>query len=164
MWESLKSFYELQGEIEIANATAQLSTIIMGEVEDLVVYVRRLQDLHSLLDRLGKAVSPNKQAINLLNSLNTRYFGMIHIIQTWEQTAPHLYNFHNILSWLQQKEVRTQITARKRGETIATVSHDGVKPNSTHNTQLLTHSHSHGHLAKTHLTKYSLKKIVKTTP
>ena len=116
MWESLKSFYELQGDIEIANAHAQLSAIIMGETEEIAVYVRRLQDLHSLLDRLKEPVSAAKQATNLLNSLNTRYFGMIDIIQTWSQTAPHLYTVQNILSTLQQKEVRTQINARKRGD------------------------------------------------
>ena len=36
----------------------------------------KLTDLH-------EPVSPAKQATNLFNSLNTRYFGMIDIIQTW---------------------------------------------------------------------------------
>ena len=117
MWTALKTFYELQGDIEVANANAQLSAIVMGETEDIAVYVRRLQEIHSLLDRLHEPVSPAKQATNLLNSLNTRYFGMIDIIQTWSLTAPHLYNVQSILSTLQQKEVRTQINARKRGET-----------------------------------------------
>ena len=113
MWTALKTFYELQGDIEVADAQAQLSTIVMGESEEIAVYVRRLQEIHSLLDRLGEPVSPAKQATNLLNSLNTRYFGMIDIIQTWSLTAPHLYNVASILSTLQQKEVRTQINARK---------------------------------------------------
>ena len=52
----------------------------MGETLDIAVYVRRLQEIHSLLDRLHEPVSPVKQATNLLNSLNTRYFGMIDII------------------------------------------------------------------------------------
>ena len=120
MWTALKTFYELQGDIEVANAQAQLSAIVMGESEDIAVYVRRLQEIHSLLDRLHEPVSPAKQATNLLNSLNTRYFGMIDIIQTWSLTAPHLYNVPSILSTLQQKEVRTQINARKRGETPET--------------------------------------------
>ena len=42
MWVALKSFYELQGEIEVANASAQLSAIIMAEAEDITLYVRRL--------------------------------------------------------------------------------------------------------------------------
>ena len=82
MWENLKSFYELQGEIEVANAQAQLSGIIMTESESLVVYVRRLQDLHDLLARLEEPVPPTKQATNLLNSLNSRYSSMVETIQT----------------------------------------------------------------------------------
>ena len=77
MWEALSSFYELQGEIEIANAQAQLSAIIMTESEPISAYVRRLQDLHSLLDRLGESVPATKQATYLLNSLNTRYAPMV---------------------------------------------------------------------------------------
>ena len=73
MWNSLKNFYELQGEIEITNATAQLSAIIMTIAEDITTYVRRLQELHNLLGGLGEAVAPTKQATNLLNSLNTKY-------------------------------------------------------------------------------------------
>ena len=118
MWQSLKTYYELQGDIEVANAQAQLSAIVMEETEEIAVYVRRLQEIHSLLDRLHKPVSAAKQATNLPNSLNTRYFGMIDIIQTWSMTAPHLYKVQSILSTLQQKEVRTQINARKRGETL----------------------------------------------
>ena len=57
MWESLKSFYELQGEIEIANATAQLSAIIMGEAEDLAVYV-------FWTDWVSRSRRPNKQRIS----------------------------------------------------------------------------------------------------
>lgn len=118
MWESLRSFYELQGEIEIANAQAQLSAIIMTESEPITAYVRRLQDLHSLLDRLGESVPATKQATNLLNSLNTRYAPMVDNIQTWSQTAPHLYTVQNILSTLLQKDVREEINARKRGEPL----------------------------------------------
>lgn len=118
MWNSLKNFYELQGEIEIANATAQLSAIIMTEAEDITTYVRRLQELHSLLDRLGEAVAPTKQATNLLNSLNTKYSPMVKTIQTWSQTAPQLYNVPNILSTLVQEDVREEINARKRGEPL----------------------------------------------
>ena len=109
MWESLRSFYELQGEIEIANAQAQLSAIIMTESEPISAYVRRLQELHSLLDRLGESVPATKQATNLLNSLNTRYAPMVDNIQTWSQTAPHLYTVQNILSTLLQKDVRVEI-------------------------------------------------------
>ena len=101
----------------MANAQAQLSAIVMGESEEIAVYVRRLQEIHSLLDRPHEPVSPAKQATNPLNSLYTRYFGMIDIIQTWSLTTPHLYNVPSILSTLQQKEVRTQINARKRGDT-----------------------------------------------
>lgn len=61
MWNTLKSFYELQGEIEIANANAQVSAVIMGEAEDITVFVHRLQILHSLLDRLGESVPPMEQ-------------------------------------------------------------------------------------------------------
>ena len=75
----------------------------MGETKEIAVYVCRLQEIHNLLDRLNEPVSPAKQATNLLNSLNTQYFGMIDIIQTWSLTAPHLYNVQSILSTLQQK-------------------------------------------------------------
>ena len=118
MWDSLKSFYELQGEIEVSNATAQLSAIIMTESEDITVYVRRLQELHSLLDRLGEPVPITKQATNLLNSLNTKYSPMVKTIQTWSQTAPQLYNIPTILSTLVQEDVREEINARKRGDNV----------------------------------------------
>ena len=118
MWNSLSSFYELQGEIEISNATPQLSAIVMAEVEDITVYVRRLQELHSLLDRLGEPVATTKQATNLLNSLNSKYSPMVKTIQTWSQTAPQLYNIPTILSTLLQEDVREEINARKRGEPI----------------------------------------------
>ena len=112
MWESLKSFYELQGEIEVANAQAQLSAIIMTESESLAVYVRRLQDLHDLLARLEEPVPPTKQATNLLNSLNSRYSTMVETIQTWSQSAPQLYTVQNIVSTLLQRDVREEINAR----------------------------------------------------
>ena len=82
MWDSLKKFYSLQGEIEVANAQAQLSAIIMTEVESISVYVQRLQDLHGLLDRLEEPVSATKQATNLINSLNSKYSSMVETIQT----------------------------------------------------------------------------------
>ena len=72
MWDSLKSFCVLQGEIEVSNATTQLSAIIMNEIEDITVHVRRLQELHSLLDRVGEPVPITKQATNLINSLNSK--------------------------------------------------------------------------------------------
>ena len=100
MWMNLKSFYELQGDIEVANAQAKLSAIVMGETEEIAVYVRRLQAIHDLLSRLNEPVSQAKQTTNLLNSLNTRYFGMIDIIQTWQMTVPQLYNVQSILSTL----------------------------------------------------------------
>ena len=118
MWNSLQTFYELQGEIEISNANAQLSAIVMAEAEEITVYVRRLQELHSLLDRLGEPVSTTKQATNLLNSLNSKYSPMVKNIQTWSQTAPQLYNIPSILSTLLQEDVREEINARKRGEPI----------------------------------------------
>ena len=57
MWNSSKAFYELQGEIEVVNATTQLSAIIWTKAEDIPTNVRRLQELHSLLDRQGEAVA-----------------------------------------------------------------------------------------------------------
>ena len=42
MWEALKTFYLVQGAIEIANTEALLSAIIHAEAEDLNVYVKRL--------------------------------------------------------------------------------------------------------------------------
>ena len=42
MWDALKDFYDIQGAIEIANAEAELTAIIMGEAEDLSDYVKRL--------------------------------------------------------------------------------------------------------------------------
>ena len=138
MWDSLKSFYELQGEIEVSNATAQLSAIIMTEAEDITVYVRRLQELHSLLDRLGEPVPPTKQATNLLNSLNSKYSPMVKTIQTWSQTAPQLYNIQSILSTLVQEDVREEINARKRGEPLIPAlgppqaHYGGVAPSNRH--------------------------------
>ena len=118
MWAALKSFYELQGEIEVANANAQLSAIIMAEAEDITLYVRRLQEIHSLLDRLGEPVPATKQATNFINSLNSHYSPMVKVVQTWAQTAPHLYTVQSILSTLVQEDVRETINARKRGEPL----------------------------------------------
>ena len=92
MWESLSTYFERKGDVEIANANALLSTIVMHEYEDLSVYVHCLQELHDLLESLGEPLSETKRASNLLNNLNTKYFAMIEIIQTWSATAPLLYN------------------------------------------------------------------------
>ena len=122
MWMALKTFYELQGDIEVANAHAQLSAIVMGESEEIDVYVRRLQEIHSLLDRLHEPVSPAKQATNLLNSLNTRYFGMIDvdaIVTSTQLNSLHLSNT--------QLKLRTQLLLRLRST----------------QTQTQTHSHTH---------------------
>ena len=121
MWEKLKSYYQLKGEVEIANANALLSAIVMSESEELSPYVQRLQDLHDLLERLGEPVTESKKASNLLNSLNSKYFPMIDIIQTWAVTAPNLYNVQTILSTLLQRDVRATINARKRGDSTQTV-------------------------------------------
>ena len=61
--QALKSFYDLQSEIEVSNAIA------ITEAEDIPVCRPSLQDLRSLLDRLGGAVPMTKQATNILNSL-----------------------------------------------------------------------------------------------
>ena len=90
MWEKLKSYYQLKGEVEIANANALLFAIVMSESEAISPYVQRLQDLHDLLERLGEPGTEAKRASNLLNSLNSKYFAMIDIIQTWAVTAPNL--------------------------------------------------------------------------
>ena len=63
--------------MEIANANALISAIVMNESEDLSVYVRYLHDLHDLLESLGRPLSEVKKASNLLNSLNTKYFAML---------------------------------------------------------------------------------------
>ena len=39
MWDALKTFYDLQGAIEIANAEVKLTAIIMGEGEDMSDYI-----------------------------------------------------------------------------------------------------------------------------
>ena len=122
MWESLSAYFELKGDVEIANAQALLSAIVMHESEDLSVYVQRLQELHDLLESLGEPISETTKASNLLNSLNTKYFAMIEIIQTWSATAPQLYNIQTILSALLQRDVRIQINARKRGDPAASTS------------------------------------------
>ena len=53
MWEALKTFYMVQGAIEIANTEALLSAIIQAEAKDLNVYVKRLQQIHHDLKNLG---------------------------------------------------------------------------------------------------------------
>ena len=80
MWESLLAYFQLKGDVGIANANALLSAIVMHESEDLSVYVQRLQDMHDLLSSLGETLTEAKKASNLLNSLNTKYFAMIEII------------------------------------------------------------------------------------
>ena len=67
----------VQGAIEIANTQALLSVVIQAEAEDLNAYVKRLQQIHQDLKNLGAPVTPMKQAINLLNSLNTHYSPMV---------------------------------------------------------------------------------------
>ena len=105
MWESLSAYFQLKGDVEIANANALLSAIVMHESEDLSVYVQRLQEVHKLLESLGEPLNETKKASNLLNNLNTKYFAMIEIIQTWSATAPQLYNVQTILSTLLQRDV-----------------------------------------------------------
>ena len=94
----------------------------MTKVEDITVYVRRLQDMHSLLDRMGEPMPITKQATNLLNFLNSKYSPMVKTILTWSQTAPQLHNIPSILSTLVQEDVREEIDARKRGDTV----HQGI--------------------------------------
>ena len=131
MWESLSAYFELKGDVEIANANALPSAIVLHESEDLSVYVQRLQELHDLLESLGELQSETKRASNLLNNLNTKYFAMIEIIQTWSATAPHLYNIQTILSTLLQRDVRIQINVRKRGESAMPTSVPHANYNGT---------------------------------
>ena len=91
MWEALKSFYDIQGAIEIANAEAKLTAIIMGEAEDVSDYATRLQELHDRLRHLGEPVSPATQTINFLNSLNTRYSARVESVMSWAVCAPTLF-------------------------------------------------------------------------
>ena len=42
MWESLKAFYQLKGDVEIANANALFFAIVMHESEEISPYVQRL--------------------------------------------------------------------------------------------------------------------------
>ena len=60
MWESLSAYFERKGDVEIANANALLSAIVMHEFEDISVYVQRLQELHDLLESLGEPLSETK--------------------------------------------------------------------------------------------------------
>ena len=80
MWDALKKYYNLQGEIEVANAQAQLSAILQTESEGITIYVRRLQELHSILHNLGEPVSETKRATTLIDSLNTHYRHMVRMI------------------------------------------------------------------------------------
>ena len=80
--------------------------------------MRLLQDIHEKLDTLGESVSQARQATNLINSLNSRYTPMIRTIQTWASTAPQLYTVQQILSTLQQDDVRDEVNSRKRGEPL----------------------------------------------
>lgn len=43
MWNSLRSYCELQGDIEVLNASAQMSAIITIKSQDTIVYARPLQ-------------------------------------------------------------------------------------------------------------------------
>ena len=115
MWEALKKFYMVQGAIEIANTEALLSAIIQTEAEDLNVYVKRLQQLHQDLKNLGAPVTPMKQAINLLNSLNTHYSPMVSTLMPWSESSPHLFTIPHIVSALLRDDVRKELNERKRG-------------------------------------------------
>ena len=117
MWDISREFYELQGSIEIANAQALLSGICQSEAENLTAFVRREE--HENLDTLGEPVSKERQATNLINSVDSRYTPMIRTIQTWASTAPQLYTVQQILSTLQQDDVREEVNMRKRGEPLS---------------------------------------------
>lgn len=71
MWISLKAFYESQGEVEVANCTPQRSAITMIEAEDITTYVRRLEELHSLLGKLSQPQS-KQQTCKTRSTLSTR--------------------------------------------------------------------------------------------
>ena len=62
---AFRVFRELKGDVEIANAQALLSAIVMHESEDLSVYVQRLQELHDLLESLGEPISETTKASNI---------------------------------------------------------------------------------------------------
>ena len=64
MWKSLSAYFQLKGDVELANANALLSAIVMYESEDLSVYVQRLQEMHDLLASLGETLSEAKKASN----------------------------------------------------------------------------------------------------
>ena len=123
-WDTLKSFYSLQCEIEIPNAMAQLSAIVQYKSEDLTIFVRRLPKIHGLLDRLGEPIPMTRQATNLLNSLNTKYSPMVKNIQTWGLTSPKLYNIPTIHCTFLQEDVREEINARKKGKPL--IDHHGA--------------------------------------
>ena len=105
------------------------SAIVMSESEAISPYVQRLQDLHDLLERLGEPVTEAKKASNLLNSLNSKYFAMIDIIQMWAITAPNLYNIQTILSTL----LGATSELRSMRENVAippTLCHNGAAENT----------------------------------
>ena len=116
MWEALESHYVLQGDIEIANAIARLSAIIMYEAEELPIYVLRLQALNEELDALGKPLTPSEQATSLLNSLNSRDKLLVGSVMLWASTAPSHYTSPRIVSALLRNTVREEINERKRGQ------------------------------------------------
>ena len=115
MWDALKTFYDIQGAIEIANAEAELTAIIMGEAEDLSDYVKRLQELHDRLGHLGKPVKPAKQTINFLNSLNTRYSARVESVMSWAVSAQTLFTIPQTVSTLSAGDRREVFNDRKRG-------------------------------------------------
>ena len=129
MWDALVKVYAKRGEIEIANANAQLSAIVMGESEDLTDFVKRLQVLHMKLEQLGEPVSATKQASNLLNCLSTRYSGVVRNIQSWSLICPSMYTIPDIMSNLIAMDVREDINARKRGEPAMTDVSGGGRVN-----------------------------------
>ena len=113
MWEALKTFYMVQGAIEIANNEALLSAIIQAEAEDLNVYVKRLQQIHQDLKNQGAPVTPMKQAINLLNSLNTHYSPMVSTLMPWSESSPHLFTIPHIVSAVLRDDVRKELYERR---------------------------------------------------
>ena len=64
----------------MSNAKAQLSAIIMTEVEDITVYVPRVQELHNLLD------SGNNETSHLpLQFSEFEILPMVKAIQIWHR-------------------------------------------------------------------------------
>ena len=77
--------------------------------------MKRLQQIHQDLKNLGAPVTPMKQAINLLNSLNTHYSPMVSTLMPWSESSPHLFTIPHIVSALLRDDVRKELNERKRG-------------------------------------------------